>query len=62
MREDDLAPFTVADGLLRRMNAERPGKLTEVEHRHLLDKAGETLARSTGETSSSCAVATRSPW
>lgn len=50
MREDDLAPFAVADGLLARIAAERPGKLTDVEHQHLLDRARETLARATGET------------
>jgi hypothetical protein len=50
MNQDDLAPFAVADGLLARVAAERPGKLTEVEHRHLLDKARETLARGTGQT------------
>jgi hypothetical protein len=50
MRDEDLAPFAVADGLLARIAAERPGKLTEVEHRHLLDVARENLARGTGET------------
>jgi hypothetical protein len=50
VRSDDLAPFAVADGLLARIAAERPGKLTEAEHRHLLDKARENLARGTGET------------
>jgi hypothetical protein len=50
MKDEDLEPFAIADGLLARMAAERPGKLTEVEHRHLLDKARETLARGTGET------------
>jgi hypothetical protein len=35
---------------LARIAAERPGKLTEVEHRHLLDMARENLARGTGET------------
>jgi hypothetical protein len=50
MREDDLASFAIADGLLARISADRPGKLTEVEHQHLLDRARETLARATGET------------
>jgi hypothetical protein len=45
MREDDLAPFAVADGLLARIAAERPGKLTETEHQHLLAVARENLAR-----------------
>jgi hypothetical protein len=50
VRDEDLEHFAVADGLLARIAAERPGKLTETEHRHLLDKAHETLARGTGET------------
>jgi hypothetical protein len=50
VRDDDLAPFAVADGLLRRIAAERPGKLTDVERQHLLDVARENLARGTGET------------
>jgi hypothetical protein len=50
VRDEDLEQFAVADGLLARIAAERPGRLTETEHRHLLDKARETLARSTGET------------
>jgi hypothetical protein len=50
VRDDDLASFAVADGLLRRIASERPGKLTETEHRHLLDVARENLARGTGET------------
>ena len=50
MKEEDLEQFAVADGLLARIAAERPGKLTETEHRHLLDKARENLARGTGET------------
>jgi hypothetical protein len=50
VKQDDLAPFAVAEGLLARIAAERPGKLTEVEHRHLLDMARENLARETGET------------
>lgn len=50
MRDEDLAPFAVADGLLARIASERPGKLTELEHRHLLDVARENLARGTGET------------
>jgi hypothetical protein len=50
VRDEDLAPFAVADGLLARIAAERPGKLTDVEHRHLLDLARENLARGSGET------------
>jgi hypothetical protein len=50
VRDDDLAPFAVADGLLARIAAERPGKLTDAEHRHLLDVARENLVRGTGET------------
>jgi hypothetical protein len=45
VKPDDLAPFAVADGLLARIAAERPGKLTDAEHRHLLDLARENLAR-----------------
>jgi hypothetical protein len=50
VRSDDLARFAVADGLLARIAAERPGKLTDAEHRHLLDLARENLARGTSET------------
>lgn len=50
MKDEDLEPFAIADGLLDRIAAERPGKLTDIEHQHLLDKARETLARATGET------------
>jgi hypothetical protein len=50
MREDDLAPFAVADGLLARIASERPGKLTEVEHEYLVSVARENPARGTGET------------
>ena len=50
MRDEDLAPFAVADGLHARMAAERAGKLTEVEHRYMLDRAREALAKATGET------------
>jgi hypothetical protein len=50
VRGEDLAPFAVADGLLARIAAERPGKLTDLEHRHLLDVARENLARGTGKT------------
>jgi hypothetical protein len=50
VKDDDLAPFAVADGLLARISADRPGKLTEAEHRYLLDLARENLARGTGET------------
>jgi hypothetical protein len=50
LRDDDLAPFAVADGLRAKMEADRPGKLTEAEHQYLLDMARENLARGTGET------------
>lgn len=50
MTGEGLTPFAVADGLLARMSAERPGKLTDVEHQYLIDLARETLARATGET------------
>jgi hypothetical protein len=32
VRSDDLHPFAVADGLLARIAAERPGKLTDDQH------------------------------
>jgi hypothetical protein len=50
VKQDDLAPFAVAESLLARIAAERPGKLTEAERRHLLDKARENLARTLGIT------------
>jgi hypothetical protein len=50
LRDEDLAPFAVADGIRARIAAERAGKLTEVEHRYLLDRAREVLAKATGET------------
>jgi hypothetical protein len=45
VRGDDLAPFAVADGLLARIAAERPGELTDFEREHLLAVARENLAR-----------------
>jgi hypothetical protein len=50
VRPEDLEQFAIADGLLARIAAERPGKLTDAEHQHLLDKALENLAKVTGET------------
>jgi hypothetical protein len=50
VRAEDLEQFAIADGLLARLAAERPGKLTDAEHQYLMDLARETLARATGET------------
>jgi hypothetical protein len=50
VRAGDLEHFAIADGLLARIAAERPGKLTDAEHQYLLDKARENLAKATGET------------
>jgi hypothetical protein len=50
MREDDLAPFALEGQTLERIAADRPGRLTEIEHQHLVDVARENLARTTGET------------
>jgi len=50
LRDEDLAPFAMADGLEARLAAEREGKLTSEEHRYMLDRAREQLAKATGET------------
>jgi hypothetical protein len=49
VKQDDLAPFAVADGLLARI-AENPGRMSEREIDYLVDQARTVLARSTGET------------
>ena len=49
MREDDLAPFAIADGLLARI-AESPGRMSEREIDYLVEQARMVLAKSTGET------------
>jgi len=50
VRDEDLAPFAVADGLLARIADERQGGLTDTERMYLLERARETLAKATGET------------
>jgi hypothetical protein len=45
MKEDDLAPFAVADGLLAKMTAAATWHLTEAEIDYLLGKACDELAR-----------------
>lgn len=47
MREDDLAPFAVADGLLAKM-AGQAGLATDDERQWMLDHARENLARVLG--------------
>jgi hypothetical protein len=44
MREEDLVPFAVADGLLARMAAE-PGQLSQAEKDYLLLEGARMLAR-----------------
>ena len=43
MRDEDLAPFAVADGLLARLGAE-PGQLSEAEKNYLLFEGARMLA------------------
>lgn len=45
MRDEDLAPFAVADGLLARMEQQEPGRATDAERQYMLDKARENLVR-----------------
>jgi hypothetical protein len=49
MRDEDLAPFAVADGLLPHV-PDRDGGLTDAERQYLCDRARENLATGTGET------------
>jgi hypothetical protein len=44
VKEDDLAPFAIADGLLAKMTAASTWHLTEAEMDYLLDDACEALA------------------
>jgi hypothetical protein len=45
LRDEDLAPFTVAEGLLAKMANQEPGRATDDERQWMLDKARENLAR-----------------
>jgi hypothetical protein len=47
VKQDDLAPFAVADGLLAKMNA-NPTGATDSERQWMLDHARENLARVLG--------------
>jgi hypothetical protein len=50
VRDKDLAPFAVADGLLAKMAEEPAGKVTDSERQYMLDHAREALARVLGIT------------
>lgn len=43
MRDDDLAPFAVADGLIAKMSQQPPGLMTDLEQDYLLDQACRNL-------------------
>jgi hypothetical protein len=45
MRDEDLAPFAVADGLLAKMAEQPAGMVTDSEREWMLDHARKTLAR-----------------
>jgi phage gp29-like protein len=49
MKQDDLAPFAVAEGLLGRIQ-QNPTGMTDQERQTLLDRAREVLARTLGKT------------
>jgi len=48
LRDEDLAPFAVADGLLAKMAAQEAGRATDEERQWMLDHARENLARVAG--------------
>jgi hypothetical protein len=48
VRNEDLAPFAVAYGLLAKMAEQPAGRVTDTERQWMLDHARETLARVTG--------------
>jgi hypothetical protein len=50
VREEELEPFAVADGLIARMAAQPPGQVTSEERRWMLDHARECLADVAGMT------------
>jgi hypothetical protein len=50
MKDEDLAPFAVADGLIAKMTTEATWHLTNPEQDYLLERARENLAKATGET------------
>jgi hypothetical protein len=46
MKDEDLEPFAVADGLLAKMEDQPPaGQVTDTERQWMLDQARENLAR-----------------
>jgi hypothetical protein len=45
VRDEDLAPFAVADGLLAKMTEQPAGIVTDTERQYMLDHARENLAR-----------------
>jgi hypothetical protein len=45
VREEDLTPFAIADGLLAKMEQQEPGRATDAERQWMLDKARENLVR-----------------
>ena len=45
MRDDDLTPFAIADGLLAKMEQQEPGRATDAERQWMLDKARRALVR-----------------
>jgi hypothetical protein len=48
LRDEDLVPFAVADGLLAKMADQEPGRATDNERQWMLDHARENLARMLG--------------
>lgn len=49
MRDEDLAPFAIADGLLAKI-ATDPGRMSQAEQDYLLFQAARTLVRVSGLT------------
>jgi hypothetical protein len=50
MRDEDLEPFAIADGLIAKMAAQESSRATDDERQWMLDHARETLARVAGMT------------
>jgi hypothetical protein len=48
LRDEDLAPFAIADGLLAKMEQQEPSLATNEERQWMLDHARESLARVSG--------------
>jgi hypothetical protein len=45
LRDEDLAPFAVAAGLLAKMATQPSGQMTDLEQDYLLDEARRSLAK-----------------